>query len=95
MCFLPETDRRRGGFDVPGALLATPGSTALVLGSVDASDLGWTAPATLVPLVVGAVMPGLFIRVERRAAQPIVPLRLFASRERAPPTSPGCSTWAP
>ncbi|WP_327243928.1 MFS transporter [Streptomyces sp. NBC_01320] len=81
--FLPETDRGRGRFDVPGALLATLGSTVLVLGIVDASDLGWAVPATLIPLVVGAVMLGLFVRVERRAPQPIVPLRLFASRERS------------
>ncbi|MFI1854398.1 MFS transporter [Streptomyces sp. NPDC020480] len=84
--FLPETVRsvrRRGRFDVAGALLATLGSTALVLGIVDAADVGWTAPATLIPLVAGVVMLGLFVRVERRAAQPIVPLRLFASRERS------------
>ena len=81
--FLPETDRRGGRFDVAGALLATLGSTALVLGIVDAADHGWTAPATLLPLAAGAVMLAWFVRVERRAAQPIVPLRLFASRERS------------
>ncbi|MPY31602.1 MFS transporter [Streptomyces adustus] len=81
--FLPETERRRGRFDIAGALLATVGSTALVLGIVDAADLGWTAPLTLTPLSAGVVMLGLFVRVERRAAQPIVPLRLFAGRERS------------
>ncbi|MER6982243.1 MFS transporter, partial [Streptomyces carpinensis] len=81
--FLPETARRRGRFDIAGALLATLGSTPLVLGMVDAADFGWTAPLTLIPLLAGAVMLGLFVRVERRAAQPIVPLRLFASRERS------------
>ncbi|MER5540027.1 MFS transporter [Streptomyces mirabilis] len=92
--FLPETERRSGRFDVAGALLATAGSTTLVFGIVDASDIGWTAPATLIPLVAGLVMLALFVQVERRAAQPIVPLRLFASRSAAAPTSPGCSTWA-
>ncbi|ADI04467.1 drug resistance efflux protein [Streptomyces bingchenggensis BCW-1] len=81
--FLPETERRGGRFDVAGALLATAGSTALVFGIVDASDIGWTAPATLIPLVAGVVMLALFVLVERRAAQPIVPLRLFADRERS------------
>ncbi|WP_234438717.1 MFS transporter [Streptomyces sp. NRRL S-340] len=80
--FLPETARRRGRFDVAGALLATLGSTALVLGIVNAADHGWTAPATLLPLGAGAAMPALFVGVERRAAQPIVPMRLSASRER-------------
>ncbi|MEU9794685.1 MFS transporter [Streptomyces sparsogenes] len=81
--FLPETARRRGRFDIAGALLATVGSTALVLGIVDAADHGWTAPATLLPLAAGAVLLVLFVGVERQAAQPIVPLRLFASRERS------------
>ncbi|MFF3712903.1 MFS transporter [Streptomyces phaeochromogenes] len=81
--FLPETERRGGRFDVAGALLATAGSTALVFGIVDAADIGWIAPATLIPLVAGLVMLALFVAVERRAAQPIVPLRLFASRERS------------
>ncbi|WP_425827086.1 MFS transporter [Streptomyces fractus] len=81
--FLSETERRRGRFDLAGALLATLGSTALVLGIVDAADFGWTASATVLSLVTGAAMLGLFVRVERRAAQPIVPLRLFASRERS------------
>lgn len=80
--YLPETVRRRGGFDVTGALLATLGSTALVLGIVDATDFGWSTLATLGPLVAGVVLLGLFVVVERRAAQPIVPLRLFADRER-------------
>ncbi|UXY17696.1 MFS transporter [Streptomyces cynarae] len=64
-------------------LLATLGSTALVFGIVNAADVGWTAASTLVPLVAGGVMLGLFVRMERRAAQPIVPLRLFTSRERS------------
>ncbi|WP_106981008.1 MFS transporter [Streptomyces fulvoviolaceus] len=81
--FLPETERQGGRFDVAGALLATAGSTAVVFGIVDATDVGWTAPATLIPLVAGLVMLALFVLVERRAAQPIVPLRLFASRERS------------
>ncbi|WOX15171.1 MFS transporter [Streptomyces sp. N50] len=81
--FLPGTERHGGRFDVAGALLATAGSTALVFGIVDATDVGWTARATVVPLLAGGVMLALFVLVERRAAQPIVPLRLFASRERS------------
>ncbi|MEU7428220.1 MFS transporter [Streptomyces sp. NPDC040750] len=44
--FLPETERRGGRFDVAGALLATLGSTALVLSIIDAADHGLTASAT-------------------------------------------------
>ncbi|WP_461015473.1 MFS transporter [Streptomyces daliensis] len=81
--YLPGTERRGGRFDVAGALLATLGSTALVLGIVNTAEFGWTAPATLIPLVAGVALLALFAGVERRAAQPIVPLRLFASRERS------------
>ncbi|MFI6875691.1 MFS transporter [Streptomyces sp. NPDC050400] len=81
--YLPETARRRGGFDVTGALLATLGSTALVLGVVDATDFGWGAPATVGPLAAGLLLLAVFVVVERRATQPIVPLRLFAGRERS------------
>nr|WP_272910157.1 MFS transporter [Streptomyces mexicanus] len=81
--FLPETERQDGRFDIAGALLATAGSTAVVFGIVNAADLGWTAPATLMPLMAGAGLLGAFVAVERRAVQPIVPLRLFASRERS------------
>jgi hypothetical protein len=81
--FLPETERRGGRFDIAGALLATAGSTAVVFGIVNAADLGWAAPATLIPLMAGAGMLGVFVAVERRAVQPIVPLQLFASRERS------------
>ncbi|MFC8230347.1 MFS transporter [Streptomyces sp. NPDC057287] len=49
---------------------------------MNAADHGSTTPATLLPLGAGAAMLVLFVGVERRATQPIVPLRLFASRER-------------
>ncbi|MFE9311136.1 hypothetical protein ACFYM5_26225 [Streptomyces sp. NPDC006706] len=75
-------------------MLATLGSTTLVLSIVNAADFGWTAALTLVPLVAGVVMLGLFVRVERRAAQPIVPLRLFTSRERSGAYVTRCSAWA-
>jgi len=40
----------------------------------------WTGLDVVVPLAVSAVALGAFVIVERRAAQPIVPLRLFGNR---------------
>jgi EmrB/QacA subfamily drug resistance transporter len=80
---LPETEPRRGQADATGAVASTLGMTALVFGIVHSADAGWTDAVTLVAVVAGLVLLALFIVNERRAAQPIMPLRLFASRERS------------
>ncbi|MFE7406571.1 MFS transporter [Isoptericola sp. NPDC057559] len=79
---LPETPRTPGRFDVPGALLATLGPAALVYGFVRAGDEGWSDPATVAALALGVALLAALVVVERRAAQPVLPLGLFASRER-------------
>ena len=79
---LPETDRRSGRFDVAGALSSTAGMVALVYGLVRSAEAGWSDPLTVGTLVAGVVLLTLFVLDEWRAAQPIMPLRLFASRER-------------
>lgn len=81
--FLPETERHSGQLDVPGAITSTLGMTALVYGLVRAAETSWSDPTTIVSLLIGLVLLAAFILNERRAAQPIMPLRLFASAERA------------
>jgi EmrB/QacA subfamily drug resistance transporter len=81
--YLPETERRPGRFDLAGAASSTLGMTAVVFGIVRAGTAGWTDPLTIASLSAGAVLLALFVANERRAEQPITPLRLFASRERA------------
>lgn len=78
-----ETPRRGGQFDVAGALSSTLGMTALVYGLVRASEAGWQDERALAALAVGALMTAAFAWIERRVRQPILPLRLLASRERA------------
>ncbi|MBM2622358.1 MFS transporter [Actinoplanes sp. LDG1-06] len=77
-----ETGRRRGRFDLIGALCATLGMTALVFGIVDAAEAGWTAPTTIGAFIIGILLLAALVVNEARAEQPIMPLRLFASRER-------------
>ena len=77
-----ETERRSGRFDVAGALSSTAGMVALVYGLVRSAEAGWSDPLTVGTLVAGVVLLALFVLDEWRAAQPIMPLRLFASRER-------------
>jgi MFS family permease len=80
---LPETDRRPGKIDLPGALTSTIGMAGLVYGFVRAASDGWSDPITLGAFAVGVVLLAAFVLVERRAVMPITPLRLFASRDRA------------
>jgi MFS family permease len=80
---LPETPRRTGHFDLPGALTSTLGMTALVYGFVRAAADGWGDTLTIVSFLTGGALIALFVTIERRATQPITPLRLFASRERS------------
>jgi EmrB/QacA subfamily drug resistance transporter len=80
---LIETERRHGRFDLSGAFTSTVGMTAVVLGLVEAGSEGWTAPITLGSLVAGVALLGLFVRIEKTAAEPILPLRILADRTRA------------
>lgn len=80
---LPRTARVRGQVDVVGAVLATVSMSTLVYGFIRAAEQGWTEPLTLTAFAAGVVLLAAFVGVERRVAAPIVPLRLFADRERA------------
>jgi EmrB/QacA subfamily drug resistance transporter len=80
---LPETERRPGRFDLAGAVTSTLGMVSLVYGFVHAASAGWGDTVTVASFAAAAVLLVGFIVNERRAAQPITPLRLFASRERS------------
>jgi EmrB/QacA subfamily drug resistance transporter len=80
--YLPETDRHTGEFDLAGALTSTFGMSALVYGLVRAAETSWGDVVALGSFAAAAVMLAAFVAIEKRARQPITPLRLFASRER-------------
>jgi EmrB/QacA subfamily drug resistance transporter len=80
---LTESIRRRGRADIAGALSSTLGMTGLVLGLVEAGTEGFAAPSSYVPLVAGAALLALFGLIERRAPEPVVPLRLLAHATRS------------
>ncbi|MFC0624267.1 DHA2 family efflux MFS transporter permease subunit [Kribbella deserti] len=69
------------GADLPGAVLIT---AALMVGVYTivkpAAELGWTAGETLVLGVITLVLLAGFIAREATAASPLVPLRIFRSR---------------
>jgi EmrB/QacA subfamily drug resistance transporter len=80
---LSETERRPGRFDLPGAATSTAGMSALVYGFVRAAEAGWRDALTVASFAAAATLLASFVVIERRAQQPVTPLRLFASRQRA------------
>ena len=73
--------RRRPAIDVAGLGFFAAGVSALLFGTVEAGRTGvWSAPDVVWPLVVAVVALVVFVLVERRAVDPIVPLRLFRHR---------------
>ncbi|NWE49936.1 MFS transporter [Pseudomonas gingeri] len=81
--YLKETERHTGHFDLSGALTVTLGMSALVYCFVRAGAQGWDDAPTLIALACALVLLTLFVWIERRAEQPIMPLHLFASAERS------------
>ncbi|WP_454858872.1 MFS transporter [Promicromonospora soli] len=69
--------------DIPGAALAAFGLAGVVFGLIEGERLGWTSPAIVVSILAGAAMLVGFVLYERRAADPMLPLRLFGARNFA------------
>ena len=80
--FIPAPARERAGFDLPGAVTASIGLALLVFGLSRAADHGWTAALTVGPIVVGVLALAAFVRLEARSRQPLMPLWVFADRNR-------------
>lgn len=81
--YLPGFRPTPGRFDVVGAITSTLGMGALVYGIVNAAEAGWNDPVTVVSIVVGVIVLAGFVLNEWRASHPVMPLRLFASRQRS------------
>ena len=80
---ITETPQRSGQLDLGGAVLSTLGMFGLVYGLVQVASVGWSHVGSIGPLAAGVVLLALFLLNEARAPEPILPLRLFASRPRA------------
>lgn len=79
---LPADRPLAGGrsFDALGAAVATIGSTLLVFGLVSGPDKGWGSIEGVGSLAAGALLLAVFVLIEKRSADPLVPLRLFGLR---------------
>jgi EmrB/QacA subfamily drug resistance transporter len=68
-------------FDPLGAITITASLVLFVYAAVDAPAIGWGHGRTLGMLAGAVVLLGLFIVVEKRSSAPLVPLRIFRSRQ--------------
>lgn len=66
--------------DVTGTVLASLALFGIVLSLVRGNAQGWTSPQILLGFTVGGALLAGFVLYEQRAAQPMLPLRLFRSR---------------
>jgi EmrB/QacA subfamily drug resistance transporter len=81
--FLPADVRSgRVALDVPGSITAVLALFGIVFGLGNAENDGWTSPLTLVPLVGGVVLLAIFVVIEHRTENPLLPLRLVVDRTR-------------
>jgi EmrB/QacA subfamily drug resistance transporter len=66
--------------DWQGAALATGGSGALVFGLIELAQRGWTDPQVVGAFALSAIALAAFALLESRLASPMLPPRLFRSR---------------
>lgn len=79
---VPESRNEHGqvGLDWLGAFLATTGLGSLVYGLIESSNLGFQHLRVLFSLIAGVLILVTFVIVETRVSNPMLPLKLFRSR---------------
>jgi EmrB/QacA subfamily drug resistance transporter len=70
----------RRSYDPAGALTITGALVLLVYAVVEAPDVGWGSPRTILLLAGSGVLLAAFVLIESRHPAPLVPLRLLRSR---------------
>ena len=69
-------------YDIPGVVTATAGLFSLTYGFNEAATKGWSANSTIAFLAAAAVLLVLFVVVEAKVANPMMPLRVVTERNR-------------
>jgi EmrB/QacA subfamily drug resistance transporter len=70
----------RSAPDVVGLALITGAALGIVWGLVRGNSAGWGSAEVIAALTTGVVLTVAFVIWERRTAEPMLPMRLFASR---------------
>jgi len=80
--YLQETQDRSGhaATDIPGTIAVTAAIASLTWGLIEAGERGWSDGLIITSLVAAAVLLAVFVIIETRTENPMVPMRFFASR---------------
>ncbi|UUU25380.1 MFS transporter [Streptomyces sp. DSM 40750] len=81
--YISESERHPGRFDIAGALTSTAGMASLVYGFIRAAEDGWRDSLTIGSFAAAVILLLVFGFIERRAKEPITPLRMFTDRNRS------------
>ncbi|WP_410674926.1 MFS transporter [Amycolatopsis sp. cmx-4-68] len=77
---IPSYQREEGrGYDFPGAITGAAGSLLLVFGVVEAPEVGWAAPRTLITFAVALALLVTFVVIEKRSSHPLLRLGILRS----------------
>ncbi|MEZ0092045.1 DHA2 family efflux MFS transporter permease subunit [Streptacidiphilus sp. EB129] len=77
---LTESHGPNGRLDIPGTVLASVGLFGIVYALVRGNSDGWSSPAVVTGLAVGAALLVAFVLWELRTDAPLLPMRLFRNR---------------
>jgi EmrB/QacA subfamily drug resistance transporter len=81
LILIPESrDPSAKALDYPGVLISAGSLFALTFALIQANDYGWTSVAIIALLAGSALGLLLFVAVERRHREPMLPLALFRNR---------------
>lgn len=70
-----------GRLDYAGAATATAGLAGVTYAVVEGPNRGWASPVVLLAGMLGVVATVAFVVIERRTANPMLPLGIFSSRQ--------------
>ena len=80
--FIPESraegEARR--VDIPGLVVSSVALFALTYALIEGQQSGWTSPLIVASFAVAALAGAVFLAVEARSQQPMVPLGVFRNR---------------
>ena len=69
-------------YDIPGVVTATAGLFSLTYGFNEAATKGWSSTTTISFLVAAAVLLIIFVAIEAKVANPLMPLHVVTERNR-------------
>lgn len=88
LILLPDTQRRIGvRFDLAGGATLGLGAVGVLTAISQGAVWGWLSPRTLTFFVVGVAVLALFVRIEGRVQEPLMPLAWLRTRNLAVPVA--------